>query len=273
MATCNIINIEKCNRGVMKISTHQLKQKINVLREKEELARDATFRIAKEKNLSENIVFQGGNALHFIYSSPRYSYDLDFVLKDKKVNLTWVVSAICDVLEKEYNVEKARNNNKNLKVVERIKYWKKNSEIRGVIEIGDQISLFPIITKGEFYPLLVEQPREIFADKIVATLDRIDKRDSLKGTDLFDILYIKNVLKELPTAKELRKKAETYGFEGWRKEVVKKTIEYISSEKNFERIETDIRKSMMPDVSKIYKFGKEFFEDAASCFVNLLTLV
>ncbi len=255
------------------LSNHQLKQKRRALRKKDELARGAMFSIAKHKQLPDRIVLQGGNALHFIYSSPRYSHDLDFVLRDRETSMTKTVEMVCDVLSKEYNIEKANGNGTAARTVERVKYWFKDSDIRGVIEIADQISLDPVKTSGTFFPLMVETPSEIYADKIIATLGRMEDRGSLKGSDLFDILYIKDMLKVGATGGELARKAETYQFTGWKRETLEKTVDYILSEDNFPKMEKDIRKSLMPDVSEIYRVGKEFFQKASQCFVRLYAVI
>jgi len=257
----------------MGIPNHRLMQKTTALREKEKLARNALFIIAKHEPLSESLVLQGGNCLHFIYSSPRHSQDLDFVLANKSTSITKIIDMIGSVLSAKYNVETSRNYLNKIRLIERVKYWKDDSNIRGIIEVADQISLQPTTTEGEFHPLLVELPSEIYADKIIATLERMDTRGSIKATDLFDLLYIKETLKITPGEDELRAKAESYKSKGWNKETLNKTLNYILSGKNFDKMEEDIRKSMLPDISKLYKFGREFFENAAQCFIQLYSLM
>jgi len=257
----------------MKGTDNQLMQKITSLREKEKLARNALFIIAKHKYLSESLVLQGGNCLHFIYSSPRHSKDLDFVLTDRNLSLTKTVDMAYEALSAEYKIETSANYLTKLRVIERIKYWKDDSEVKGTIEIADQISLKPIVTEGEFYPMLAEQPSEIYADKVLATLERMDMRGSIKGTDLFDLIYIKETLKIIPEQDELKAKIKSYDSHSVNKEMLSKTLEYILSPKNFAEMEEDIRKSMLPDISKLYKFGKEFFENAAQSFIQLYSLL
>jgi len=252
---------------------HQIKQKIHALREKEELARGAMFRIAKSKMLPERLVLQGGNALHFMYSSPRHSHDLDFVLSSRGVSMTQTIELLCDVLSKEYELKKPGNSALLTRNIERIKYWNKGSEIKGVVEIADQISLNPVNTHGEFYPLMVETAAEIYADKIIATLGRMEDRESLKATDLFDLVYIKDTLKIMPDKDELRAKAETYNLVGWNKSTVEKVLNYILRAENMEKMEADIRKTMMPDVSSIYEFSRGFFDEAARCFMKVYSVV
>jgi len=252
---------------------HQIKQRIESLREKAELARGAMFRITKDNVLSERLVLQGGNALHFIYSSPRHSHDLDFVLRNREISVTETIEVLCNVLSKEYELDKPGNSTQLTRNIERIKYWNRGSDIRGIVEIADQISLNPVNTYGEFYPMLVESANEIYADKIIATLGRMVDRGSLKSTDLFDIVYIKDTLKIIIGNDEIKAKAETYNHVGWDKKTVTIAIDYILSEKNMEKMESDIRKTMMPDVSSIYKLGKDFFENAAECFTKLYSAV
>lgn len=252
---------------------HQIKQKIHALREKEELARGAMFRIAKSKVLSERLVLQGGNALHFMYSSPRHSHDLDFVLSSKDISMTKTIDLLCNVLSRDYELDKSGTNGQTIRNIERIKYWSKGSDIKGVVEIADQISLYHLSTLGEFNPLLVETAVEIYADKIIATLGRMEDRGSLKATDLFDLLYIKDTLKVVARNDELRAKAETYDLVGWKRETVENVLEYILSSENMEKMESDIRKTMLPDVSSIYKLGMEFFNDAARCFIKVYSAI
>jgi hypothetical protein len=133
--------------------------------------------------------------------------------------------------------------------------------------------LKPIVIEGEFYSMLVEQPSEIYADKILATLERMDMCGSIKGTDLFDLIYIKETLKIIPEQDELKAKIKSYDSYSVNKEMLSKTLEYILSPKNFAEMEEDIRKSMLPDISTLYKFGKEFFENAAQSFIQLYSLL
>lgn len=243
------------------------------MREKEKLARNALFIIGKNKYLSENLVLLGGNCLHFIYSSPRHSKDLDFVLTNREVSLTKIVDTIYEAFSAEYKIEISGNYLTKFRVIERIKYWNDNSEIKGTIEIADQISLKPVLTEGEFYPIIVEQPSEIYANKVLATLERMDMRGSIKGTGLFDLIYIKETLKIMPKQDELEAKIKSYDSYSVNKETLSKTLEYILSPKNFAEMENDIRKTLLPDISKLYTFGKQFFENAAQSFIQLCSLL
>lgn len=256
-------------------SQRLLAQKADSMRQKEALARDALFRAAKDRPLSKMVVLQGGNALHFIYSSPRHSFDLDFTLSSQKVGMTEAVSRFCNALSDGYEVSKTSSKNHEMgeRTLDRIKYWVPGTEVRGIVEICAQISLNPVEAKGIFSPLLVETPQEIYADKIIATMGRMKARGSIKGTDLYDLAYIAETLKAIPAGGEIVEKARTYGFLGWERETLRKVVNHILSPENFALIESDIESKLIPDVAAISKFGAGFFEKAAECFKAIESLV
>jgi predicted nucleotidyltransferase component of viral defense system len=249
-------------------SERLLQTKTNSMRQKEELARDALFRAAKDRHLSKLVVLQGGNALHFIYSSPRHSFDLDFTLSGPKVGMTEAVSLFCNALSDRYEVSKtsSKNHEMGARALDRIKYWAPETEIRGIVEICAQIALNPVEAKGMFAPLLVETPQEIYADKIVATMGRMKARGSIKGTDLYDLLYISETLKITASENEILEKARTYSFLGWERDTLHKVINHIRSPENFEKMRSDIDARLVPDIAAISKFGGDFFEKSADFF-------
>jgi len=52
---------------------------VQTLRLRDEVLTNLLYHIAGNSFLWPNMIFQGGGALHFVYSSPRYSEDIDFV--------------------------------------------------------------------------------------------------------------------------------------------------------------------------------------------------
>lgn len=246
------------------------------LKEKEVLCRKALHAIAKEKCLTENIVLHGGGALHFIYSSPRYSLDLDFSVRDPKTSITGIIEKIMDVLSMHFETRYQKNgkgNSSMIRAIERVKIREKGGSLVVNIELGNDISIDATATKGEFNPLLVESAAELYTDKIIASLGRMAMRDTIKGTDLFDLFFIKNVLQQPLMRELLIKKAGHYGFFGWKKENALSIISYITSAENKPKIIKDVKSTMMPDVARIYNPDDNFFKEAVLIFTEICQLL
>jgi hypothetical protein len=115
----------------------------------------------------------------------------------------------------------------------------------------------------------VETPSEIYADKVLATLGRMNERGSIKATDLFDLDYIVDNLEGEAEEAKLERKAETYQYIGWTKEIVEKVLSYINDEQNHDSFIKIIKKTLLPDVFETRTFDKEYFEKSARHFEKL----
>lgn len=242
--------------------------KIRGLKERDAILETVLFYVAQDPTLNKSLILQGGGALHFIYSSPRYSLDLDFVapaFKDKK-----------DALIKRLSTDIASNGKllfSSLKLSKgflRVKYHYLNEKsIIGSVEIAEKEANDVKKVEGKFSPILVETPTEIYADKIIGTLGRMYERSSLKGTDLFDLEFITNHLNGRAEQPQIEQKAMDYTFNGYTTSNRDRVLFYIDNGNNRTQIIRDLSKTMSPDYFDTQVFDKEFFEKCKSHFERL----
>jgi len=144
------------------------------------------------------IVFQGGTALRIFYNNPRFSEDLDFVLKnpEEKYDLSKNTATIKNHIKNTYPfVEEIKiiiqkTNTKMQRII--IKTTSDKPEQKAQIHL--ELAYIPsyqnqpkILPFPPFNPAItVEEPIEILADKITA----LGLRDYIKGRDLWDIYYL-----------------------------------------------------------------------------------
>jgi predicted nucleotidyltransferase component of viral defense system len=157
-----------------------------------------------------NIVFQGGTSLRFFYGNPRFSEDLDFVLKQEKNKF--------DLIQKTSKVKTYINNV--FQFLEEIKIdMQKNDQhmqrlvLKTISDLPDQklrihieLAYIPsyhnqprILNYPPLNPAIrVEEPSEILADKITA----LGLRPYLKGRDIWDIYFL-TIEKQIPVPWDL----------------------------------------------------------------------
>jgi hypothetical protein len=252
----------------------------NVLRQRDDLLKKLLAAISGDERQRKHLIFQGGGAMHFIYGSPRYSEDLDFV----SIKLQYVPEIVMNdmqELSKRFLAEVNESIEDPKKFYSHKVIYKQSGLMRisyanGAdqwpsvrIEVMPQYSQEPEEARGMWSPLLVETPREIYADKIVATLARIQKRGNIKGTDLFDLDFIVNNLGGPADNSMIEEKAASYKEQCWNEETRKKLLEYIQHPANVPKMTENIRKTLMPDVFHNRQFDREFFDKAASYFADL----
>jgi predicted nucleotidyltransferase component of viral defense system len=145
-----------------------------------------------------DIVFQGGTSLRFFYGNPRFSEDLDFVLKQGKYRFDLIqkvtkikkfISNVFPFLE-VIKIEVQKNNKKMQRLIFKTMSDLQDQKLRIHLELAYIPSYHnqPKILK---YPPLnpairVEEPYEILADKITA----LGLRSYLKGRDIWDIYFL-----------------------------------------------------------------------------------
>lgn len=262
------------------------------LRNRDSILTDLLRYIGKSEQLQPELILHGGGALHFIYSSPRYSSDLDFVSPNLRVRRQEIVLSLTDMDEisrssnhkliENYIPRLSSNTQDRLDYV-RIKYNQDISDTAAArIEIVEQTAQDYAPAKGKFHPILVESPGEIYADKILATLGRMQRggpigdgsfrEGSLKGTYLFDLDYIVNNLGGTPSEEVILNKRDSYNGQGWSRDTFEKVLKFISDKKNHKEIIDAIRSTLMPDVyyAMEKKFDNEFFDKAAYRFEVLM---
>lgn len=200
---------------IKKLAIKNQTTEINILRE---YLQHLFLSYFYKKEDSEKILFKGGTALKFIYSSPRFSEDLDFSaqkLSFKKIEEI-LLGTLTDI-EKE-NVKVQINEAKTTSGGYLAIYWGRvfNQDIKIQLEISFRkktIKKEATLITQEFLPsysLLHLSERELVAEKIKALLERTKARDWYdfyfilrKGLEIdFEILGLKRkILKETLFAK------------------------------------------------------------------------
>jgi hypothetical protein len=240
-------------------------KKQDVLRVKDGILNAILATIARDQVFNRNLVFQGGGALHFIYGSPRYSNDLDFVCE----NLEAVQGEIVEALQRGVSADGRRLIpliKSDGKLV-RAAYSFGENQPSGKLEIYAQGSFDNQPTSGKFSPLRVESPSEIYADKVIATLARMSQRGSLKPTDLFDLDYISTNLTCGVTAEDLRRKAASYGeLKNVSPKMLERVAVYVQDPTRHDGFRATIGKSLMPDYFEHARMDTAFFDRVGSEF-------
>ena len=195
--------------------------------ERENVTPKMTFRETLQKailtsfskeGLFQNIVFQGGTALRLFHDNPRYSEDLDFVLRENQGSIKianflkktrdFIAYSYPFLEEVETRTQKAESDlqryiikttSENLDQAVRI-----NIEL---FDIPSYLNETKILTFSPFQPVVrVEKPEEILVDKVTA----LSGRKYIKGRDLWDIYFLteqKDLSVDLPL---LLKKIKDY---------------------------------------------------------------
>ncbi len=161
---------------------------------REEVQKGILTSFSKE-GLFQMLVFQGGTALRLFYDNPRFSEDLDFVLREgkKMVKLSKYIGKTEDFIVNSFpfldtvqiRAQKVEDDFQRFI----IKTNSDNSEqrMRVNIEVFDVPSYeneMKILSFSPINPAVrVETAKEILADKVTA----LSGRDYIKGRDLWDI--------------------------------------------------------------------------------------
>lgn len=177
---------------------------------KREALRGFLDALADDDPLRDRLVLQGGGALHYVYGSPRLSADLDFVLADVAAGID--AAAAIERLETSLGgvrlrAELARPSARMLRLTLRDDPAP-GRRLAAKVEIYAIASLRP----SRHGRLLVEEPVEIAADKVVACLDRLSRRRFVKTYDLYDLDRLIALDADLhPPAEMIAQKARSYG--------------------------------------------------------------
>lgn len=165
-----------------------------------------------------NLVFQGGTLLRLFYGNPRFSEDLDFVLRQKKIfdltkNLSKIQTFVKDVFPflKEIRIRIQKKDQNMQRFILRTISDIPEQNLRIHIELA-YVSSYrnqpKILDYPPFNPVVrVEDISEILADKITA----LGCRPYLKGRDIWDIYFLA-IEKQVSIPWDLViQKAEDYG--------------------------------------------------------------
>lgn len=218
---------------------------------------DVLFAKLSESSLRDNVVLQGGYTLHKVYSSARYTDDIDFVWANK-----------VDPKKFQFEFENLLTEIEDYEVSSSIKF-KDNSFVRTKYSINlDAKTRFVIRLEGcnalpmmetekietEMGYLYVESVKEIALDKIIATFSRFKDRGSLKPSDIYDLHIINQQFDMAFSPEEIIKKLDTYGLDHSILGSINDICSYILDKK--EDIITEISSQLVDVQKKNIDFNK-----------------
>lgn len=242
-------------------------------KKRDSVLEDALFRLADSK-FSESLIFLGGGALHFIYSSPRYSSDLDFIDFTLGKDPISYLNKL-DGWGSQYDISRSKfisEHGVRIKVgagADKPVLAKIEIDSRGAIDYSPSIE--------KFSPLMVKSPSDIYMDKIFANISRYVQRVGgsrfpFKPNDLFDLEYLVNNLGvENISREDILIRAEDYGQkEIVNNENISNMLNLIRNKDNHDFFRHGIEKTMMRDVYKLIDFNSKYFDNAANHFEQYL---
>ncbi|MDO8553180.1 MAG: nucleotidyl transferase AbiEii/AbiGii toxin family protein, partial [Candidatus Micrarchaeota archaeon] len=147
--------------------------------------------------LRDAIAIQGGGALHVAYGSQRFTNDLDFVWLGEPLSLELLLNLVdSDKLGHSISSRISKSDDRFVRAT-----YSVNAE-KGFISsfhlegyAASPLFVCNSVQLSTGSSINVESPAEILLDKIVASLDRFEKRGAIKQTDIFDIHFILSLLK------------------------------------------------------------------------------
>lgn len=163
----------------------------------EELQKATLVALSRE-GLFQKIVFQGGTALRLFYGNPRFSEDLDFVLKEDapRVDLAEYSSQIQNFTRGTFTFldQAVLKTQKDTRELQRLILKTTSDSLPRTVLLHIELAFVPsylnnprILDVQPFQPAVqVEDEKEILADKLTALLCR----PYLKGRDIWDIYYL-----------------------------------------------------------------------------------
>lgn len=222
-----------------------------------------------DSDFSKDIVFQGGGALHFIFGSPRYSSDLDFVDPKIAEDINSYMQRIQHTGQ-DYNINKVKKMPSGKGIRAKWGFQEGDPLVKIEIEERDAPEYHKSTSR---YPLLVKEVQDIYADKIFANISRYSTRKGtgqfpFKPTDFFDLKYINETLGQGPVTKEkINKKAAAYELQDiLTSENINSITTLITDENNHDFFRSTLKKTIAPDIYKLLKFDKKFFTEVADHF-------
>lgn len=180
-----IINISKRNKWKTNQTFQEFVQKAILT----SLSREGVF---------NDIVFQGGTSLRLFYGNPRFSEDLDFVLRknEKRFDLTSKIPKIKSFIDNSFpfldgtDIDVQKNDQYMQRFILKTKSDVSEQRLHVHIELANVPSYSNEVKILNYPPLnpavRVEDLSEILADKITA----FGNRDYLKGRDIWDIYFL-----------------------------------------------------------------------------------
>lgn len=205
---------------------------------------------------AEKIYFKGGTCLHFLYSSPRFSEDLDFSTRVSAKTIHQLLKAVIKNMDKEAPGLKIKFLWQGKKALRYQLHWQ-GAELKFPLNIRldfafekvvfshnvGRINIKMPIASFSFVLYLIEE--EILAEKIRAFLTRA------KGRDIFDLWYLLDRDIKLDRV-ALKKKLEEVGLSFNKKRLLEKIKRYPA-----EKIRRDLTKFLPRAHRKILPLLKQ----------------
>jgi predicted nucleotidyltransferase component of viral defense system len=245
-----------------------------MLKARDEILEAILHGFADNPFLAEQLILQGGGALHFFYGSPRYSTDLDFISPAFHVEYNRLLDEIQKPMVLRHmwplkiNLKTKRNDL--IRTSYAISASDNSPKARVEIVEGEAEAFHE--TTGKYSPLQVEDPSQIYIDKIVATLGRMHSRDSFKPTDLYDLEFLTEHLDASGDVDAVRRKLRSRGEEHLLDTgLLTRVIDYIEDESLHGEFEKVLKRTMLPDVSATRKFNSRYFGESARHFYQVLS--
>jgi len=164
----------------------------------QEFVQKAILTSLSHEGVFNEIVFQGGTSLRLFYGNPRFSEDLDFVLRtnEKRFNLTPNIPKIKSFVNNSFpflddvNINVQKKDKHIQRFILKTKSEVPEQRLHIHIELANVPSYSNQVNILNYPPLnpavRVEDISEILADKITA----LGNRDYLKGRDIWDIYFL-----------------------------------------------------------------------------------
>jgi beta-galactosidase beta subunit len=226
----------------------------------------------ENETISRSLVFQGGGALHFVYNSPRYSENLDFVCPAFRDHRTALKASLEMGLEIEGDrifpniQEKSKGEGPDEHTANYllVTYSPRNLP-KGVLRIFERsVDKESYRESGRFSDLKVETPDELYADKMKTVISLISQGQPLNGKYLYDLDYITLSLRGNTTQEKLTQKAEEHKRPGIvTPEMFKKVQAYLKDPRNHNTLKRHIEASLMPDVLASSPIEANYFDSIA----------
>lgn len=212
-----------------------------------------------------------------MYSSPRYSNDIDFVdLSIPNIGISNYTNKL-ETIGKNYNINKIKIMSSGLGV--RSKWGNQKGKMLAKVEIESRATDDLYYMSSGKFRLLTKSPEDIYKDKIFANISRFSNRKNTNGTfpfkpnDFFDLNYLSNTLNiTIPNREQILQRAEQYDRADLvNNENLNEMISLITNKENFEFFKNCLKKITMPDFFKLIKFDKKYFNTVAEHFENYKT--
>jgi hypothetical protein len=227
-------------------------------------------------------VLQGGCALYFFYRNVRWSEDVDLIKNPQnRVPNDRIVNKLCNALNKVARVLpslypevsncefKVQKNTPGLsRILFKVSLKDKKEKIKVRVEVADILAWTNRVEVLNGRIVVVEEPVEILADKVVAIVGRAGTREEFKARDVLDFYHLGYNLRLLePPDREvtkeklndlIKKKLKEYDFTA---DVIEKGLarieKWVQSGKAMEELKTSyykyaLQQNVSPAVIDLY---------------------